>query len=305
MIEGFALQAGSYSAETLRRATMGIMLERGSSIGSVVGGLVASTDLQTKAGTGMHVETSPGECIVNQGYSTSGGPNYMRLTSTLTSNVPAASPTLPRVDLICAQVDDAAYHGSLNEYVISYLEGTPTSGANLTNKNGAPTLPTSSLALAYILVPANATSLTNEDVENVGKALLLGHGVTANAILETMIAGEAVTNGKVKKGTLTGDKLAVSSAKYSIVEAPGIGTEYEPSATRPALVVLQVLRASSTASSVAAYVGTTKVGEAVVTGAGESARGSCITFLCPAGAKWHYTSEGTGGGTAQAAYIVF
>lgn len=50
MIEGFALQAGSYSAEALRRATMGIFLERGPSIGSVVGGLVGATDLQTKAG---------------------------------------------------------------------------------------------------------------------------------------------------------------------------------------------------------------------------------------------------------------
>jgi hypothetical protein len=90
---------------------------------------------------------------------------------------------------------------------------------------------------------------------------------------------------------------------YGVFASPAEGTEYEQSETRPTLVVLQVLRSSSTVASVAAYVGTTKVGEAVVTGAGESNRGTCITFIVPPGQKWHYRSEGTGGGAAQAAYL--
>ncbi|HEY1690054.1 MAG TPA: hypothetical protein VGF95_14460 [Solirubrobacteraceae bacterium] len=203
-VEGFALQAGSYGAEVLRRATLGVLLERGSSIGSVEGGLVGATDLATTAGTGMNLETAPGEVIVDQAYSTSGGPNYIRVTSTLTTKVPAANATNPRIDCLCAQILDEAYHGSSNEYAITYLEGTPTSGATLANRasHGEPALPTSAMALDYILVPAKATSLENADIEKVAKRAVLGLPLGAETVLAAMLKAGAVTGPKLGEGTV-------------------------------------------------------------------------------------------------------
>jgi hypothetical protein len=207
---------------------MGFMLERGSTIGSVVGGLKATTDLQTFAGTGLNVETSAGECMIDQAYSPSGGPNYFRNTSTWTAKVPAPSPTVPRVDLVVAMALDSAYHGSSNEYALAYLEGTATSGATLANRatHGQPSLPTSALPLAYILVPANATKIENINVENVAPLAVAGLPMGKETITEAMLKALAVGTPKLAEGAVTGEKLSKAvatsaSLNYSGVKAKG------------------------------------------------------------------------------------
>jgi hypothetical protein len=238
-LEAFPLQdvAEQGTAERLRHMVY-CMLQRGSSVGSVVGGLIAATDLQTTyAGAGLKVETSAGEIIV-PGYTATTGGYLGRSTGVVTTTPSAANVSNPRVDLLVAQVEDASLHGSGNAFGVNYLEGTPTASATLVNKLGAQAAPAGSLALAYILVPANASTITNTDILNVATAAQLGlenldlvyrstsatltAGETAlftssaTATLPntsgviTILAGPAATV-KVKAGVIYGDFVVAAS----------------------------------------------------------------------------------------------
>lgn len=72
-------------------------------------------------------------------------------TLTLTTQAPA---TNPRVDAIVVTYNDSYYTANTpaDAFAFQQVVGTPTSGANLTNLSGAPTIPNDSLLLAYILV---------------------------------------------------------------------------------------------------------------------------------------------------------
>lgn len=85
-----------------------------------------------------------------------------------TVTCPAADPTNPRIDTIILRVmDNAADASGFNEARIECVPGTPTAGATLVNLNGKNPLTAlgeaskSFTVLAYILVPAGATVLTN------------------------------------------------------------------------------------------------------------------------------------------------
>ena len=247
------LQAGSYAAELLRRSIT-YLLARGATVGSVTGGLVAATDCQVTAGSGMQILTAPGEVVVPQNYSATGGGVYCRVSSSNASAVAASDPSNPRIDMVAAQVKDAAYSGAENSFSIVYLTGEPKAGATLGNLTGAPALPKSAVALAYVLVPSKASSIVAEDVKNVapllnlglipgllsvGTAQLVALAVTTaklgeGAVTEAKIAAEAVTDAKVVKGRALVETVnAYSKASHNKAEMEA-GVEMD--ATRMALV---------------------------------------------------------------------
>ena len=115
----------------------------------------------------MHVAVAAGEALVPQGYSATGGGYLFTNTASATLAVATSDPSNPRVDLVVAQVNDAAYHGASNTEVLEVLTGTPTASATLVNKLGAQTVPTGSIALGYVLVPAGSSSVTGGNIENV------------------------------------------------------------------------------------------------------------------------------------------
>lgn len=86
-------------------------------------------------------------------------------TLSLSTQAPAVN---PRVDAIVLQVNDAEYTGRTpaNNFAFVQVVGTPTSGANLTNLNGAPAVPASSLLLAYILVLTTDTGVQAANVSD-------------------------------------------------------------------------------------------------------------------------------------------
>ena len=161
------LQANTYSAEITRRA-VNVSWQRNSSgnIGSVAGGVfgIGSDLVMSAPSSGMTVNNATGEALVPGTSSTTQSGYYFRGSSTTNTSVAASNPTNPRIDLVCATVNDQGYVGSLNTGVIQVVTGTPTSGATLANLSGAPALPTSSLLIGYILVPANATSIITADL---------------------------------------------------------------------------------------------------------------------------------------------
>jgi hypothetical protein len=172
--EGFALsETGNEGCELTRRAIY-FMLQRGSTIGSVLGGLVAATDLETTyAGSGLKISVAPGEAIVAGHNATQSG-YYFRNTSADTITPPAANLSNPRIERLVAQVHDASYEGASNSFALELLNGTPTPGATLTNLSGVAAAPNSSMTLAYVLIPAAATTISNADIKNVAEGVKLG-----------------------------------------------------------------------------------------------------------------------------------
>lgn len=127
-------QNNSYSAEA-DRALVTTLLQPG---------VAQSGDLavtERAAGANLSVDVAPGTVVVEG--TEAGRQGYYVCVSTSTVNVPldAAPPSgQSRLDVIVAQVRDGAYSGSLNDWTITKVTGTPTTGTPLW-----PDLPASSL----------------------------------------------------------------------------------------------------------------------------------------------------------------
>lgn len=166
----YAQQNGSHTAALFRQAfasTFGVA--QPGTLGSSAGGVTNTTDLAVtaQASPNMTVNVAGGTCWIPQTSAANGGLYFGLNDATVVVTIAAANATNPRVDLICATVNDAAYSGSTNNWVIQAITGTPTAGATLTNLNGAGALPSSSIPLGYVLVPAAATTVTSANISDV------------------------------------------------------------------------------------------------------------------------------------------
>lgn len=72
-----------------------------------------------------------------------------------TATVGAADATNPRIDTVVVDTTAGTY---------SVIAGTATAGANLFNLSGKGTVPANRIVLAYVLVPATATNLSQSNV---------------------------------------------------------------------------------------------------------------------------------------------
>ena len=166
----YAQQNGSHTAALFRQAfasTFGVA--QPGTLGSSAGGVTNATDLAVtaQASPNMTVNVAGGTCWIPQTLAANGGLYFGLNDATVVVAIAAANATNPRVDLICATVNDAAYSGSTNNWVIQAITGTPTAGATLANLNGAGALPSSSIPLGRVLVPAAATTVTSANISDV------------------------------------------------------------------------------------------------------------------------------------------
>lgn len=90
--------------------------------------------------------------------------------STYSVAVTAADATNPRVDLLILEVKDTQYDASGQRTVqLRTIDGTPTAGATLANRNGAQSLsalPDSCIPLRDILVPAADTTIEDAQLQD-------------------------------------------------------------------------------------------------------------------------------------------
>lgn len=164
-------QANTFGAEQTRR-TIGSLLQRGASIGSVIGGLVGLGDcLLTPPGSGMTVNIAPGEVWVPGSSAATQSGYYCRVSSSTSLSIATSSPSNPRIDRISAIVTDAAYSGATNTFAVAVQTGTATAGATLANLNGVAAAPASSYTLGYVLVPTSATNIVSADILNAASLL--------------------------------------------------------------------------------------------------------------------------------------
>lgn len=157
------LQTKQYSALRDR-----LVLEHG---GQIQPGVWDAGDFkvtQRAAGTIMAVDVAAGFALVDANNSGNNGLYHVTNDAFVTVPITTAHATLPRVDQVVITVNDSVHGGASSDTpVLTTIDGTPTSGATLDNRNGAiPTLPANTLRIADVLVGAGVTSITNTNIRD-------------------------------------------------------------------------------------------------------------------------------------------
>ena len=94
-------------------------------------------------------------CLANF---TSAGVYKAYNSAAATLAIASADKTNPRIDLICASVQDAYYSGSNNQAILQVVTGTPSGSPS------APTPPENTVVLAQVEVKANATKIETAQI---------------------------------------------------------------------------------------------------------------------------------------------
>jgi hypothetical protein len=183
------------------------MLARGSTIGSVLGGLVGPGDCAiSPPGSGFSVNVAPGEVVVPGSTSALQSGYVSRVASASNLSIVASHTSLPRIDTVVAQVQDAAYAGAVNSFAVAVVTGTASAGATLANLTGAGAVPASSLVLGYVLAPAAATNIVGGDILNVATTATPGLPLLGSVIAQSNMTAK---NGQAIVVTSPGVTIAL------------------------------------------------------------------------------------------------
>lgn len=146
------IQASSHPAEDVRRTALAWAMHKG---------VFGSADLavtQRGAGANMSVDVAGGRVAIAGSEATYQGTYVCENRGTTNVIIAAADATNPRIDLIVAKVQDAAYSGATNSWSIVAVTGTPAASP------AAPSAPNNSIVLARVAVAALAASITNANI---------------------------------------------------------------------------------------------------------------------------------------------
>jgi hypothetical protein len=124
-------------------------------------GVMRSTDyaVTQNGGGAMSVLVSSGFALISGTDSAPAqGQYHVYNDANVTVTVPTANGSNPRIDLICATIEDAYYAGGTNSCILQDVAGTP--GAS----PAVPATPADSLVLAHIYVGTGAASILTANI---------------------------------------------------------------------------------------------------------------------------------------------
>lgn len=155
-----ALIAGKYSASFGQRARGGVHPTLGLAFAVSQNGT-----------PNMSVNVGSGHAFVPGSEGATQGCYLCFNDGTVNKSVAAADPSLPRIDIVVAKVQDSFYSGSTNSWSIAVVTGTPNSTPV------APAAPNNSITLAQIAVAAGATSIVTANITDARPFLTAQGGI--------------------------------------------------------------------------------------------------------------------------------
>jgi len=126
--------------------------------------------------------------------------------SNVSLDITAANATNPRLDQILLRVWDTIHDGlGANKATVEVLNGTPTAGATLDNRNGAASLWPNAIRLADVLVGASVGTITNSVIRDRRKW----------------------ANGAYYRSVYSGSAISKSSATFQVLDASQLQARIE------------------------------------------------------------------------------
>jgi len=196
----FMQNAGATHSAELTRQAMGMGQAGPRSAASMVprsgvhphlGGMMAVTQ---NGSPNMSVNVANGVAFIGGSEGQQSG-YVVCATSTTNVTITAAHASLPRIDIIVANIRDSAYSGANNDWQLQAIAGTPAGSPTV------PTAPANSIVLAQVAVAAAATTITNANITDVRP--YSAYGVTVcrstadypNPAVEGMVVYDMALNG--------------------------------------------------------------------------------------------------------------
>lgn len=181
--------------------------------GQLQAGVWDAGDFKVTQGTNMVLNVAAGFALVPANNAGNAGLYHIQNDAAMTVTIPAANATLPRVDQIVIDVSDSAHGGDAGDTpALTVVQGTPTSGATLANRNGAvASLPSNTLRIADVFVGAAVTSITTANI------------MDRRAWARGAYAPIAETGGNVAIGAVTTYALVAAAPRFTQrVECSGV-----------------------------------------------------------------------------------
>lgn len=138
---------------------------------------------QRASGANMSVDVAAGEAYIQDDHAAGGGMYHKVRTTTENLTITAAHASLPRVDRIIILINDQFLGDADNTNATKVLAGTPTSGADLSNLNGAASVPNNAILLANVLVPAAASSIVDANIDTTLRSVRPKMSMTATGFV--------------------------------------------------------------------------------------------------------------------------
>lgn len=229
------LQAGSHSAENDRLGISGLVGTAG------VGPGAAELQVTQSATPAMTVAVAAGHVWVAGTTSSTQGTYHTYNDAAVTLTVTTAHASLPRIDLVCVTIRDAAYAGSSNDCILQVIAGTPAASPT------APALPASSLSLATVAVAAGASSIVNANITDTRTRAAANLGGAWGTIGGTLSNQTDLNNALAAKAALADLKIlqvvsgshatAVSTTSTTFVDT-GLSLSITPTSASSKILVL-------------------------------------------------------------------